>query len=234
MSEGKGLCIKSIAFVILAFFLPIISFLFVPVKVELNYRRRGGADNLILNLTLLWLIRLRLADLSLQEKLVEQARSFLERGFGKAPEHSEPHKDERAGLRKKILGAMRSAALGMKHECLLFHLFIRFNTGDAAATAILSGMSWATGGPLLAIAQNHLIFRKRPSIRIIPVFDQPVFDVTFHCIVKINPGYIIVRGLHEFQKIYRARKKRRRVASHGGASDRRPHEDGHAEYQRDG
>lgn len=70
---------------------------------------------------------------------------------------------------------------------------LRLGTGDAALTALAVGLLWAL------FASCRSFFPEKTRLKILPSFkEQPELAVTFSCIFRILPGYIIITTIENF------------------------------------
>lgn len=66
--------------------------------------------------------------------------------------------------------------------------------GDAAITGMISGFFWILKGELMTIVSNNIKCSK-VILNVIPRFNEKIFKTTFHCIITIKMGYIIIAAL---------------------------------------
>jgi hypothetical protein len=77
-----------------------------------------------------------------------------------------------------------------------FYWVTRIGLDDAAATAITVGGCWAIKSYLTAtLWHRHRTARVRPLIRVIPAYNQEIFQTDFECIFSIRLGHIIGAGI---------------------------------------
>lgn len=76
--------------------------------------------------------------------------------------------------------------------CESWHWETRLGTGDAAATAMLSGGMWGAKSCIYALLIQQVRFLQVPRFVVVPEFQRPTFDVTFDSIFRFRPGQIIL------------------------------------------
>jgi hypothetical protein len=71
-----------------------------------------------------------------------------------------------------------------------------FSVGDAAYTAVASGMLWSTKTFIIGWLSHEVQLMDPPRVFVVPVFDDhPYFSSELSCIVQISCGYAIYAGL---------------------------------------
>lgn len=77
-----------------------------------------------------------------------------------------------------------------------FYWETRIGLDDAAATAIIVGGCWAVKSYVAALLwHRHRSTGVRPLIRVIPAYNQEIFQTSFECIFSIRLGHIIGAGI---------------------------------------
>lgn len=76
-------------------------------------------------------------------------------------------------------------------------------TGDAAWTAVTTGMIWSAQTGLLGLLSQFARLAAQPQTTVQPVFNQTYFSTEWRCIAKISLGKAIFAGL---QLLVRIRK----------------------------
>lgn len=66
--------------------------------------------------------------------------------------------------------------------------------GDAAVTAIYTGLGWTLKGNLISIIKNHLVLHSLET-NVVPNFNIKTFKTTFSCILRLKLGHIIIAGI---------------------------------------
>lgn len=108
-----------------------------------------------------------------------------------------------------------------------FQWRIAIGTKDAAATGLITGITWSLmGGVMTLLAPKFGIWKKKPELQVDPDFRKEGFSTSLNCIFKIRLGYIMVTGI----KILKKMVKRRGVKGIVRTSHRRTHENCHGEY----
>lgn len=97
---------------------------------------------------------------------------------------------------KKIFDIYRESIEYLIHKIkitsITWHTSI--GTGDAAYTAILTGVLWGIKGNIV----NYIIKDKKYGeidLDVAPNFSKPVFETYLHCIIKIQIANIIIGGI---------------------------------------
>lgn len=107
--------------------------------------------------------------------------------------------------------------LRFARTCEQWHWETRLGTGDAAATAVLSGGLWGAKSFLYALLVRRVRFVRPPRFAVIPAFDAATFDVALDSIFRFRPGQIIVVILQD------AWKKWQKGAGRVGVSQKASH-----------
>lgn len=80
------------------------------------------------------------------------------------------------------------------------HQFVwitELGTGNAAVTGTLSGILWMIKGSILSVIKNNIKAKER-TVKIVPHFNNEIFQTTLHCIISIKIGYIIIASIKTF------------------------------------
>lgn len=118
---------------------------------------------------------------------------------GGAEEKRPPHRKGPAGrfsgrpreLLAFMTDLLRNGGIMIREFCVDMML----GTGDAASTGMAIGAIWAAISPMISIVMKALPRSTAPPrIRIAPDFQTARLEGSFHCIARLNPGYIILRG----------------------------------------
>lgn len=97
--------------------------------------------------------------------------------------------------------------------------------GDAATSAILSGIIWSLKGSLLMVLDHYVTLSQRPNLRVVPNFQESVFRTDIDLSLTFPLGQAMKTA---FQLL---RYWRKGSVKHGRASHSRTHEYGDGEYQ---
>lgn len=71
----------------------------------------------------------------------------------------------------------------------------RIGLGDAAETAITTGIVWTLKSSLLTYMFQHIKRCTKPRVQVVPDYSQVHFSTQFSCIAKIRLGHAIFAGL---------------------------------------
>ena len=121
----------------------------------------------------------------------------------KKEKEPEPKEDQQISLREKIHNlkdkfhhikhvlevALEQISDKLKVEGLT--ILIRFGDGNAATTAIETGVLWGILGGLNAILNNYLVIENSPDIQVIPDFNNKFIEVYADSIIKTRIVHII-------------------------------------------
>lgn len=73
-----------------------------------------------------------------------------------------------------------------------FQWSTRIGTGDAALTAIFSGMLWAVKTTVTGYLQTKYRFVKQPEVEVLSDFQNSGLKMAFDCIFRVKLGYIMI------------------------------------------
>jgi len=93
---------------------------------------------------------------------------------------------------------------------------IKQGTGDAAQTGLICGVLWSAAGIITSHLSRHLKIRSQ-RIKIIPCFNEKVFEVQARCIFHVRLAHIIVVLIKIYCMKLRIKKKSKK-ATGGEAS----------------
>jgi hypothetical protein len=97
-------------------------------------------------------------------------------------------------------------------RCLEFSWQTRIGVGDAAATAVVTGMLWGLKCGILAYLDRRLVLLRRPSVEIEPDFTKAELDTELFCIFRLSVGQIMWRTLRDAAR----RWQRKEAGIYGG------------------
>lgn len=85
-------------------------------------------------------------------------------------------------------------------KCLNFRWITVLGLGDAAATAVATGASYAVTGLALGYLQQYIDFSKckKHQLSILPSYDQAKLETDFFCILELKIGHIIAAGFRNY------------------------------------
>lgn len=199
-----GIIVIVLLFLIMAVLLSVVRF-------ELWIKKHGKDDEIVLNIRLLYgLIRLHyelpiLKFENLKKGIlikVEKKKNILKKENGTKKTRVDKRKiDHWHRELIKLLEATDSFLVWMKKT--LLHLSIlkldwstNISAGDAAYTAIATGMVWSIKGSMIGWLSYHVGMRTPPRLFVVPVYDdKPQFSTEISCIAQISCGYAIYAGL---------------------------------------
>ncbi|WP_169306563.1 DUF2953 domain-containing protein [Cohnella pontilimi] len=75
-----------------------------------------------------------------------------------------------------------------KVDCTRFRLDFRVGTGDAASTAVVSGLLWTVYGAAIAIAGRFMRLKAHPHGAVAPVYDGQEFSVVCETDMELRLG----------------------------------------------
>ncbi|MBD2846809.1 DUF2953 domain-containing protein [Paenibacillus sp. IB182496] len=182
-------------------------------------RRRGENDHVALRIRALYgavkvhreipIVRLDGANIAYKS---EQSSNLP---LGSAP----PTEEGRVGP-EKVMSKLEQARLLMRHTdrftvWLLRTLrYIRITewrwisavgAGDAAWTAVATGMASAAQGALLGLLSHVMRLTGQPQMQVRPVFNDTIFSTEWHCTVKVRLGHVLLAGLRLLLRIRRVK-----------------------------
>jgi hypothetical protein len=181
------------------------------IRFELWIKKHGKDDEVVLNIRMLYgLIRLHyeLPILKLENLKkgilikVEKKNNIQKKEKGTTKARVDKRKIDywhREFI--KLLEATDSLLTWLKKT--LSHISIlkldwstNISAGDAAYTAIATGMIWSIKGSMTGWLSYHVGMRTPPKLFVVPVFDdKPQFSTEISCIAQISCGYAIYAGL---------------------------------------
>lgn len=97
----------------------------------------------------------------------------------------------------------------------------RFGLGDAALTAVASGMVWALKGNVLGMLSHFVSLKGVPSIQVIPVYQGTLTQTRLSCMISFKIGHAIVvmlQMLKHWRKISSSKSKKSKKYIAGGTS----------------
>jgi len=163
------------------------------VSLEFSYWREGKEDQLVVLLRGPWGIPLYRGERNKGDGEVTEGNS-----------RSSPFKWlSRSGrLQRPVIWSIIKSA-----RVEDFTWKIRFGTADAALTGIVVGLCWVLIGWLVAFLQNKGWKGEPKHIELAPVFTEPCFYTSFHCIVSTRIVHLITAQLKPLMLVFRQRKR---------------------------
>ncbi|MHA0855502.1 DUF2953 domain-containing protein [Paenibacillus sp. CMAA1364] len=197
-----------ISIVILMVFIVI---LLSKIKVDIWVRKNGKDDEVMIHMKLLYgVIKLHYEIPVVRMNNLEEGVS-LEVNKKTKPSQTEEQHDKTEVDKKKV-----DEWISRFHEILEATLFLKvwlrrtfahlnitklewatqFSVGDAAYTAVASGIVWSTKTFLMGWLSSHVRMKITPRLFVVPAYDDRVhLSSEISCIVQISCGYAIYAGL---------------------------------------
>jgi hypothetical protein len=94
-----------------------------------------------------------------------------------------------SGLHKIIRNFIRKITIRQ----LEWHTMI--GIGDAAATGVIAGATWAVKGSLIGVLSHYMKLRDMPVMSITPNFQHAITITSFKCIFQVRVGHAILAGI---------------------------------------
>lgn len=89
--------------------------------------------------------------------------------------------------------------------CTDFRWTTHLGVGDAANTAVTTGIAWGIKTSFLRYLIRFVGFAKRPDVSVVPQYNRTQFSTEVLCILKIRLGYAILAGLHFIVRIMKVK-----------------------------
>lgn len=186
----------------------IVILLWVPVRVEVHYKREGKDDRLHLGVRALFGIVRFGYDIPVVALMERTGKIALKKDSAKAmPAQKQGwvqitvEKIDKAirslnDIRNKI-GKYKRALRRLSKS---FHLEEAtwqtvFGTGDAAQTGWLTGLAWAFKGVVNGVVYRNVTVKQRILYRVQPHFQAKGFRTELTCIIRFWPGKTMTAGL---------------------------------------
>lgn len=194
---------------------------FLPVQFRIYYRKLGKDDELLFELSFLRGLIKRRKEITVRKPTSQGTAAKVEKSghwfwWGKSQVKTETEQSEGNSRElREFLQRYQAYGLGITlltyflpaqyHRWLYvaeglerrgkftqFRWYTRFGTGEAASTAVLSGLIWAVKASMTSWLNGRSEFAQKPDLRVIPDFQTLRLDLLFDCIFKVNLGYIII------------------------------------------
>lgn len=190
----------------------------VNVYIDLQYKRDGDNDQVVVNVYLLrrfLVYKLRVPVIEISKKAyLPWVQSELHTAGGKIKTHSRREKQFVVRLLQiylkhpdrweKLMTRFRQyrrmyvyfiCELTKQLHCEQLRLHVRYGAEDAAVTGVMIGAFWAITGWGLYRLRERLIFRNRPEVFFEPRFGKTCLAVDFACIFRLPIGHVISTSL---------------------------------------
>lgn len=202
-------------FFVLLLVVGFISMMFVRVRFEVAYHRRGENDHLKVEMTALW----GLIKYKTEVPIIDLDQYFLKPflKFEADIETVVSHPIDEAGMIVKVpvLLILRKLPIYIKNGINYFNHYqaalrrfckaIRchrltcttmIGLGDPAYTGMVSGTVWTLKGYVYRAFRNNVgDMLKQPEFSVIPCFNDTCLKLDFNCIFDMRIGHIIIAGL---------------------------------------
>lgn len=171
--------------------------LFLPVSLEIFYRRTSSLSQLTVHLRLLGCVLYR-QTARRERSEADRAENLLgpwERWLRLARDlwREEPSAEVMQSFLPRESLIVRFL-LRLRPRVLLFRWATSVGTVDPALTALLVGPLWFVHGVVLRQLTRCLPFLTRPRVTVRPHFTEPGLRVSLHCILTARVGHIILAG----------------------------------------
>ncbi len=190
--------------------------MFLRIRFEVRYRRKGQDDSLHIQVSALkGLVRYR------TEVPVVELNHYLLSSVLKIETKTRGPLVDAAGKKDKVLkvpitlAQLRKIPFYIKKagellrryqkawrkllSSLRFHHFAwttEIGLGDPAGTGVAAGLLWGVKGFVYGVFQNYVgTVKRNPQLLVTPCFSGSCFRLDFHCIFDIRIGHIIIAGL---------------------------------------
>jgi hypothetical protein len=200
-----------VTIIVIVFLLLTAIFLLSKIKINIWIRKREKDENIVFKIRMLFgLIRLHydmpmMKVENLEEGIVLEVDRHNNLGQEKK-NHNEKQVNKRIidhwlNIFQQVLDATDSFKVWLKRT--LSRLSItnlewstNFCVGDAAYTAVATGMLWSTKTFIIGWLSHQVQLVDSPRLFVVPVYDDhPHFSSEMSCIVQISCGYAIYAGL---------------------------------------
>ncbi|PRX73828.1 Protein of unknown function (DUF2953) [Cohnella sp. SGD-V74] len=180
----------------------IVAAMFSQIKVRVRYSRSGKLDQLVVIVQALFgLFRYQI----LLPSIVIRGWNvvYREQREGGLPGKEKDAKAKRMLGRRTVrryIRAYRTVLVSTKQfkrwarttlkkvECTRWRLDFRVGTGDAASTAVLTGLLWAVSGCATGVADRLISLRASPHGEVTPNYSSPEFTVVWEADFRIRLG----------------------------------------------
>lgn len=200
-----------------------ISFLLTHVKVIIEYKKSEENDHIHLELQFLFGLIVLKFDLP-----VLKMTTFLEGASVKMKASSETEATEPAQVQggfflsprkvKKLLEFINRIKLRAhdlqevakftlsKFKCEQFEWYTRVGVGDAASTAMVTGLFWGVKTTLIGVITRYITLRTTPRINVVPAYYSTEVDTRFLCIFRYRIGNSIIAVVRILFKLIKGRE----------------------------
>jgi len=191
----------------------VITVLLSKINMDIRLSKYGKNDEVVFNITMLYgLIRYHydlpmLKFENMEKGLTVKVKKRKNVGMGASrKEDSETQVNRRKidfWMREvqEILEATESFKIWMKRTLSRLSIVkltwsTQFSIGDAASTAIATGLVWSVKTFIIGWLSYQVRMRNHPQLVVVPVFeDHPQFSTEISCTAHITLGYALYAGL---------------------------------------
>ncbi|MBS4176035.1 DUF2953 domain-containing protein [Lederbergia citrea] len=199
----------SILIMVILFFVTLfIGLLFMKIKIEIIVKVSPANSRMtIRGRTLFGLVRVK-KEFSI-EKIISDTENLEEKpsrekfslhDLNDAWEEIKRKYEETKPFRKIIFSFLR------KIHIRKFEWNTVIGMGDAAASAIAAGAVWSIKGAVLALLRSNLLFKKSPSVTVIPHFQQLTGEMSLRCMATLRAGNAMKAGYKLYKEWKRWKK----------------------------
>lgn len=163
------------------------------IRVRVRYAHSGAQDHLVVIVRALYgayRYRMTVPSVWIRGKDIQ----FDKKASAQMTVKSKLSKTKRQSLKdtfklgRKMLPLMRQVL--RKVDCTRFRLDCRVGTGDAASTAIASGVLWSLYGCAIALAAECLTMKTKPHGAVEPVYGNAEFSVVWEADLSLRVSTI--------------------------------------------
>ncbi len=114
------------------------------------------------------------------------------------------HKSKR--LITHVFGFTQWLTQTMCHlKCTKLQWKTNLGTGDAAETAVTTGLVWGLKSSLISVALKYMCFDVKPMLAVNPEYNKAHFSTELVCVVKMKLGIAMLSGMLLIYRILRVK-----------------------------
>lgn len=178
----------------------VVLFLCLKISVALEYKRAKDDDRFTIVIRLLWgLVKIKKVFRAIQANKEDQTIDLKsETGAGtKKNENNKISQDDVQNylqqvneIKKRVVHLQKIIKRFLKHVHVTeFRWKSEIGLKDAAATGFICGSAWAIKGSCIALLDQNLNMKIKPSIEVIPSFFQAESNTNLTCILSFRMGH---------------------------------------------
>lgn len=187
--------------------------LYIKIFIEVEYHRQASNDNLLIKVYLLRSLLVYQLNIPVMEMVYDKNLVWLETSL-QAETMTKTHTKQEIHSFKKILLIYLKYPHKLKRLIRLIKQFTRVyrrimnllstnlicekfywrtccGLQDAGNAGLLAGYLWTIKNLMLVKLSHKFSFAERPTIVVIPKFNQEIFAMTFHCIFSLRAGNVM-------------------------------------------